>query len=140
MWKTTAKRHVVNPEFNYNEELKAYASWMALPPKDRSIVAEKTLYAPTGIICSDTDKTIIKEIIKGSRAEQIGLLPGDKILKAECPSYSTQKYLKKDLKRIGWDTLGNSDEYNLVILRNGIKMNFTLSPLKIDTKRLYWIG
>lgn len=140
VWETTAKRHVINPEFNYNDELKAYASWMALPPGDRSILAEKTLYAPTGIICSETDKTIIKEIIKGSRAELIGLLPGDKIIKAESSSYYNTKYIKKNLKRIGWDSLGNSYEYNLVILRNGIKMNFILPPLKIEVQRPYWVG
>lgn len=145
VWKTTAKRHVVNPEFNYNEDLKAYASWMALPPSDRTVYVKKTIYAPVGVLYSEEDPLVIKEVIRGSRAEKIGLMPGDKLLKANMP-YSQMrygpKYVKKDLKKKGWAVVGYylDETYSVEVLRNGSKMSFILSPSSITIWRSYFVG
>ena len=139
VWKTTAKRHVVNPNFNLNEELKAYASWMRLPLFDRFVCAERKVYAPTGIICSETDPSIVQEVIKGSRAENVGFQSGDKIIKAEFESRFANKYANKSIKKNGWRTLNNynDDTFFVVFLRNGNKMRFAFSPSSIEVERLY---
>ena len=144
VWKTTAKRHVVNPDFNYNEELKAYASWMALPPSDRTVYVEKTIYAPVGVLFSDGDPSVIKEVIKGSRAEKIGLIPGDKLLKANMPNSNKYrlKFVKKNLKKNGWAVAEYylDETYSIEVLRNGSKISFFLSPSSIKIWRSYFVG
>ncbi len=139
VWKTTAKRHVVNPNFNLNEELKVYASWMSFPPNDRFVFAKRKVYAPTGIICSETDPSIIQEVIKGSRAENVGFQSGDKILKAEFKSRFANKYANKSIKKNGWRTLNNynGDAFFVVFLRNGNKMRLAFSPSFIEVERFY---
>lgn len=145
VWKTTAKRHVVNPEFNYNEDLKAYASWLALPPNDRMVFVEKTIYAPVGILYSEGNPLVIKEVINGSRAEKIGLVAGDKLISAKMPYSKMQygpKFVKKDLKKKGWAVIGYylDETYSIEVLRNGGKMNFTLSPSSVKIWRSYFVG
>ena len=144
VWKTTAKRHVVNPDFNYNEDLKAYASWMALPPSDRTVYVEETIYAPVGVLFSDGDPSVIKEVIKGSRAEKIGLIPGDKLLKANMPNSNKYrlKFVKKNLKKNGWAVAEYylDETYSIEVLRNGSKISFFLSPSSIKIWRSYFVG
>lgn len=144
VWKTTVRRHVINPTFNYSEELKAYATWMTLPLNDRNVWAEKNIYAPVGVIYSETNPMIIREVIAGSRAEKIGLKSGDILLKADMP-YSNKyarKNVKKNIKDKGWAMIDTylEDIYNIVILRNGNKMEFTLSPSYIKVGHYYLVG
>jgi len=140
VWKTTANRHVVNPTFNLNEELKTYATWMDFPPCDRQVYAERTLWAPSGIIVSDVNQSIIQDVIKGSRAEQIGLLPGDIIEKVKVQNKYQQKTIKKDLKKKGWRVLDYflEDNYIIIFSRNGERMVITLPPLMVKISRNYF--
>ena len=116
VWQTTVKRHIVNPSTNFsvNDELKAFASWMTFPIVDRFVWAEETVYAPVGITYSGQNPHIINEVIEGSRAEKIGLMPGDKLLKADTPGYKwSAKWVKKGLKTNGWGVVS----YNLVMVK-----------------------
>ncbi len=138
VWKATAKRHVLNPNFNMNDELKAFASWMTPPMTDRSVWAESTVYAPVGIVSSE-DKKTIQNVVAFSRAEKIGLMPGDILVNATTSDKYYKKILKKNLKNRGWEALDlNNRTYDIVILRNGVKMNFTLSPVSLLVYRYYF--
>ena len=146
VWKATVKRHVVNPGFNLNEELEAFASWMTLPLIDRNVGwVEKTVYAPVGVSYWGNDLSMVQDVVAGSRAETIGLLPGDKIIKADLP-YSNNKYrrkfVKKDLKKKGWAVINYylDETYSIEILRNGNKMTLTLPPSSILAYRHYLVG
>lgn len=137
VWKATAKRHVLNPNFNMNDELKAFASWMTPPLIDRDVWAESTVYAPVGIVSSE-DKKTIQNVVAFSRAEKIGLMPGDILVNATTSNKYYKKILKKNLKNRGWEALDfNNRTYDIVILRNGVKMNFTLSPVSLLVYRHY---
>jgi len=145
VWQTTVKRHVLNPSsnFNINDELKAYASWMTFPIGDRVIWAEETVYAPVGVTYSGQNPHIINEVIEGSRAEKIGLMPGDKLLKADTPGYKwSAKWVKKGLKANGWGVVSyNLDKaYAIEILRNGSKIKLNLQPASVKIGRLYYVG
>lgn len=140
VWKATAKRHILNPSsnFNMNDELKAFASWMTPPMTDRNVWAERNVYAPVGIISSE-DKKIIQNVVAFSRAEKIGLMPGDILVNVTIPSSKYQtKIVKKSLKKFGWEVLEYYNQtYDIVVLRNGVKMNFTLSPVSLLVYRHY---
>lgn len=143
VWKATVKRHVVDHNFNLNNEFKAYASWMTLPMRDRNVWVEKTIYAPLGVSCSHNDLSLAQNVVAGSRAEKIGLMPGDKVIKADVPDNKfLSKYLKKNLKEQGWNAVNNysSCTINIIVERNGKKMKFTLLPSSIQVYRHYWVG
>lgn len=146
VWKATVKRHVVNPNFNLNEELETYASWMTLPLNDRNVGwAEETLYAPVGISCWGNDPSLVQNVVSGSRAENIGLKIGDKIIKADLPYSSNKykrKYVKNNLKKKGWAVIGYylDETYSIEFLRNGSKMKLTLQPSSIRAYRHYLVG
>ena len=143
VWKASAKRHVVNPNFNLNKDLMAYASWMTPPMTDRNVFVEETVFAPLGVSCSNNDLSLVQNIIPGSRAERIGLMPGDKILKADVPDDKfIGKIVKRDLKKEGWEAIDRflSKTYNIVVLRNGKKMAFALQPSSISVYRHYLVG
>ena len=83
VWQISAKRNTTNPTFKISDELKTYATWMDFPILDRIGYTEHEFYAPVGVVCSPQDPLLILEVIKGSRAEQIGLMPGDKVQKVD---------------------------------------------------------
>lgn len=135
VWQTTVKRHVVNPSstFNTSEELKAYASCMYIPIHDRFVYVQGPVYAPLGVINSAQNPQIITEVEKGSRAEKLGLMPGDKLIKA----YEGKKAVKS-LKKKGWDALYYQYNYTIEILRNDKKLKIDLQPISIDVTRVYY--
>ena len=141
VWQSTTKRHVVNPNFNYDEELHAYASWYTFPPIDREVFEKSTVYAPLGVIFDNNDPKIITAVKPGSRAEMEGLRPGDKLLKAEDVQYGN-KDIKKDAKKNGWKEFEkkywNMRKIEIEIQRDGKKMKMTLSPLSLEVTRHYW--
>lgn len=141
VWKATAKRHVLNPSFSLNTELEAFASRMTLPLTDRSVWAEQKIYAPVGISWGE-DHFVLQNVVAGSRAERIGLMPGDIIVKAEVPSKYLQKIVKKNFKKQGWGALYcyPYETYSIVVLRDGNKMNLTLQPASILAFRYYLVG
>lgn len=146
VWKATVKRHVLNPNFNLNEELNVYAGWMTFPPFDRKAYCdEKRIYAPIGVNFSTLEPKEIKRVIEGSPAEVAGLLPGDVIVKADIPNGNKyqRKFCKQNVKQNGWSGLGAYTQYEclVTILRNGKKMEFRLMPKFITLYRYpYWVG
>lgn len=143
VWKATGKRHVVNPSssFNLKKELEAYASWMAPPPEDRIITADRTVYAPVGIVFQgDT----VLEVAPYSRAERAGILPGDRLLKII--KEDGHKVAKKIIKNNGWKAVEGDYGYylsktlNIEVLRNGQKVKLTLQPVSTHVFRYYWVG
>ena len=144
VWKATVKRHVVNPTFNYTDELKAYASWMTPPLADRNVWVEKTVFAPVGVLYWDNNPSVVSEVVPGSRAERIGIMVGDKIIKVDIQNkYLTygRKYVKKNLKKKGWEVVNQylEETYNIVILRNKKRVELTLHPVSILINRQYLI-
>lgn len=144
VWKATVKRHVVNHNFNLNNEFKAYASWMTPPMRDRSAYTEETVYAPIGVSYSGNDHSLVKNIVPGSRAEKVGIMPGDKIIKVDLPKENKfiRKLVKDNIKKEGWEIIDRfrSCTFNIVVLRNGNKMSFTLPPSSISVYRHYLVG
>lgn len=146
VWKATVKRHVLNPNFNLNEELNVYAGWMTFPPFDRKAYCdEKRIYAPIGVKYSTLEPHEIKEVIEGSRAAEAGLQSGDVIISADIPNGNKyrRKYCKKNVKKYGWSPLMNykDDDCLVTILRNGNKMELWLKSKAIYVYRLpYWMG
>ena len=147
VWKATVKRQGNNFSMNFdaNKELIALASWMTYPPEDRNVGwAEETLYAPVGISFSNDNPLIIKEVIEGSRAEIVGLLPGDKLIKANLINGNKyrSKSVKQGLKKQGWGIISSylDESYDITILRNGKKLNVTLRPISRRAYRHYLTG
>lgn len=147
VWKATAKRHILNPNFNLNEELNSYASWMTFPPYDRIAYCreEKRIYAPIGVNISTLDPHEVKEVVEGSRAAEAGLRPGDVIVSADIPNGNKyrRKYCKKNVKKYGWSPLANykEDDCLLTVLRNGNKMELWLKAKSAYVNRCsYWVG
>lgn len=142
VWQSTTKRHVLNPNFNYDDELHAYASWYTFPPIDREVCEESTVYAPLGVIFDNNDPKIITAVKSGSRAEMAGLKPGDKLLKAEDVQYG-DKDIKKSIKKSGWKVLEEwswtrNRNIEIEIQRDGKKTKMTLAPLSLKVCRFYW--
>lgn len=147
VWKATVKRQGDNfrGDFDANKEMGALASWMCLPLDDRNVGwEEETLYAPVGITCSINNPYVISEVTNGSRAEQIGLQPGDKLLKASIVNGNSykQKSVKKAYNEHGWGavSLYLRDTYEITILRNNQKIKYTLRPVSIRAYRHYLTG
>lgn len=142
VWQSTKKRHVVNPNFNYDEELQAYASWCSFPPDDRNVAVDETIYAPLGVLYDSNDPKIIAGVKPGSRAEMAGLKSGDKLLKAEAAG-GWNKEIKNGVKKDGWQILeeewyARDKSVNIEILRDGKKEKMTLTPLSLKIFRYYW--
>lgn len=147
VWKATVKRHILNPNFNLNEQLSAYATWMTFPPFDRIAYCggEKRIFAPIGVNISTLEPHEVKEVVEGSRAAEVGLQPGDVIVSADIPNGNKyrRKYCKKNVKKYGWNPLANykEDDCLVTILRNGNKMELWLKPKAIYVYRYpYWVG
>ena len=142
VWQNTTKRHVVNPNFNLDDDLHAYASWCLFPPLERIARKEETINAPLGVIYDSNDPKIIAAVKPGSRAEMAGLMPGDKLLKAEDVQYR-DKDVKKDAKKNGWKTLEEKTwtrnrNIEIEIQRDGKKTKMMLTPLSLKIYRSYW--
>lgn len=124
--------------------MKDCVTWMYLPITDRWVfTGEKTIHAPVGVLTSNYNPTIIQDIIPGSRAEKIGLAPGDQILKADMPISSMKygrKFVKKDVKKKGWAVVSYYPDqvYSIEILRNGNKMKFNIQPASLKISRSYY--
>lgn len=145
VWQATVKRHLVDYNFDLHNEMRAWAAWMFLPLGDRNVsTGPKIVYAPTGVLFSDYSPKVIREVIRGSRAEQIGLQPGDILIKADMP-YGN-KWARKDVKKLsktkGWAMVDAylDQRYNIEIQRNGKKMKMTLFPNSIEASRNYLVG
>lgn len=137
----TTKRHVVNPTFDYEDELMSYASWYTFPPVDRIAFKVTTIYAPLGVICDSTDPKIIATVKSGSRAEKLGLRSGDKLIKADAGKWN--KDISKDSKKNGWKTLeewpsARMRNIDIEILRDGKKMKLIITPLSLEVMKYCW--
>lgn len=99
IWQFTAKRHVVNPNFDINKELEDYAAFMQFPPADRLRWVELDRYLEMGVVPSWKDKTVVAGIKEGSWAHNY-LMVGDKLLKVKLiqsnpTSRTARKWQKK---------------------------------------------
>lgn len=144
VWQATTKRHVINANFDYDKELENYASWYNIPPEDRIVSTGQTIYAPLGVTYDKNDPKIITAVEPDSRAEKIGLRPGDKLLKAEDIQYGN-KDIKKRAKESGWRGLVepypcDNLTIKLEIQRGKEKMKLVLEPLSLKVGRTYWTG
>lgn len=103
IYQYTAKRHVVNPNFNMMDELIAYCSWATkcAPFWCMTETMKYTFYEPTIKFDANNVVTYIKE---GSNIQQAGVLIGDKIL-----AYRTSRKWYK----------GCREGYRFKVLRNG---------------------
>ena len=144
VYKATMKRHVLNPNFNSSDELKAYASWMYLPPTiDKSIMHGPTFYAPLGISFSNSDPKVITEVAPGSRAEKAGLQPGDVITKVDMPNAAKlyRQKIKSDVKTQGWGALVYNDAiYDIEVMTEGNKMKVQIPPVSVQGAYSYLTG
>ena len=150
VWQVTAKRNVTNPNFKVSDELKAYATWMDFPILNKIELFEESFYAPVGVVCSPQNPLIIQEVVKGSRAEQIGLMPGDKINKVKMAdkytlltgqefkaSGSYRRLIEERMMTQGLETADNQKKYTIEILRNGKKLKLELLPYGQYVHRYY---
>ncbi|MBO4447135.1 MAG: hypothetical protein J5764_03305 [Bacteroidales bacterium] len=144
VWRATAKRHVVNPNFTYSQELAALASWMAVPFDDRWVNNDTfKIYAPVGVTYDPSDHMVVTAVKKGSRAEKLGILPGDKLLKAVVPYDSdATSTINSKLKKNGWGALSNylNKAIDVTVLRNGEKLKFEFRPRSLTLKHFFWVG
>lgn len=125
--------------------MKAYASWMTPPLADRNVWVEKTVFAPVGVLFWSNNPSVVYEVASGSRAERIGIMPGDKIIKVDIQNKKLtygRNYIKKNLKKEGWKVVGEylDESCNIVILRNKKRVKLTLHPVSILINRQYLIG
>ena len=131
---------VVDPNFNPKNELTTYAGWMTFPYKDRSDRTECTMYAPIGVVPNLSDFTIVETVKPGSRAEMVGLQPGDELIKAK----QKNNNYKYDVKQKGWAAINEYNHYDMKypieieIKRNGKKMKFILEPKGIEFTTSLW--
>ena len=153
IWQSTAKRHVVNPNFDINKELEDYAAVMQFPPADRLRWVELDRYLEMGVVPSWKDKTVVAGIKEGSWAHNY-LMVGDKLLKVKLiqsnPTSRTARKrqkkerneVKKRVKENGWAFFngwyGTDGDYKIVVLRNGSEIEFTKYEQRIKIKRFFW--
>lgn len=162
VWTAIAKRNVYNGNYNTTKELKAYASWMTMPIYDKHVNIDEELYAPIGVVCTNDDKFTVKSVLPGSRAENLGIQPGDVILDAVPQELSKNYNLiglgltsKKQFKLFkntvneaiksnktlyrGWEVLDSYPDvnYDIEIRRNGNKIKMTINPVSINYQREY---
>ena len=156
VWQVTAKRNITNPNFKISDELIAYATWMRFPIRDRiHWQIDGILYAPVGVVCSPQNPSVIQEVVKGSRAEQIGLMPGDKIVKVN----TAKKYrtingeehifasglgarkakcaMAEPMMTQGLEAGEKWLSYTIEVLRDGKKLKFELHPYGQYVHRYY---
>lgn len=154
VWTTVAQRHTSNGNYNPVNDLKAYASWMTLPIADKFVNVDQVMFAPTGII-TEADPFIIKEVIPGSRAERLGLQPGDKLVKASTRKPTDfpgpeNRECKRRIKEKGWNAFNghlesrlkfemNPQYFDIVFSRDGKKIKLQLDPVSVYIKR-YYVG
>lgn len=156
VWTTVAERHTNNGAYSPINDLKAYASWMTMPIADKRVNVDRKMYAPLGITVDD-DPLVIQEVIAGSRAEKIGLQPGDMLHKVSLRKPSNlsgyqNKEFKRRIKEHGWNTFVDSHigsgtnleldsyYYDIEFIRNGKKMKIQLNPKSIYVKRSYYVN
>lgn len=157
VWKATATRHVSTASFNIDDDLKAYATWMVFGPFDDKlrVISDETLYEPLGVIGSSADPTIIGFVMPYSRAEELGLQVGDKLVKLSGYKATNMKEKIKllidhpDWNYAGWNNFKMASsswkwhgiepfiKYEIVYERNGKKnkiiYNAREHPLKVST-------
>jgi hypothetical protein len=148
IWKAIAKRSTPNGYYDTTKELKAYASWMTMPVYDKQVNIDGLLYAPTGITVG-SDPFVIESVAPGSRAEMLGLQPGDKLIDAEVLSEwskDSKKTFKLCLKQNGWGEFNHvlypnlqlkSGTYRLKVATQSGKKTLMLEPVSINFKRYY---
>lgn len=127
IYQFTTTRHVVNPEFNLDDELIAYASWgiKSNPGWNKYAEAKMTAYYPA-VGFSGLEVTYVAE---NSRAWQAGLRPGDRIerykyskkgkwIKESVPDISNSKYtvlyrcvVKRDGKTVRLDNVRLNERF-----------------------------
>lgn len=135
IYQFTTTRHVVNPEFNLDDELIAYASWgiKSNPGWNKYAEAKMTAYYPA-VGFSGLEVTYVAE---NSRAWQAGLRPGDRI---ERYKYSKKgKWIKEsvpDISNSKYTVL-----YRCVVKRDGKTVRLDNVPLNErfgDIEFLFW--
>ncbi|MBR1466344.1 MAG: hypothetical protein IJ607_08295 [Bacteroidaceae bacterium] len=140
VWQATAKRHVTNPNFEANEELHAYATWMYFPMDERYMIFESGVAAPIGIEYDVRDPYTIINVRPYSRAENAGLKTGDIVKKIEnVDNPKENKWLKKRFKKRGMEgarpyVSDDTSTFKFNIIRDGKKMDLTILPIR----RLYF--
>ena len=145
VWKATATRHVLNPSSNFNNttELKAYASWMYIPPTDR-LLSKRQIWCTDDGIYSAKNSFIIKSIDPYSLAESAGLEPGDKILRVINGNYSPKTLTKinKKIRKDGWGGVSYyMSDMDIMVLRSGKRIVIHVPPVqKLDFWRFWWEG
>ena len=147
VWQTIAKRHLTNYNFDVEDELKAYVTWIYFPIEERRVRRfEKIAYESLGIVAK-LDNHIIDSVCPGMLAEKIGLRSGDKLVQVEC-EFVSKKNMKKSIKQYGWNSIylqfnKYSERYApaclIVVIRNGEKITFTVKPEKLTYVHTYYL-
>lgn len=144
VWKATATRHVLNPNFNNTDELKAYASWMLIPPKDRVIEISRSISTPLGVSYLSNNHFILREIHPNSLAKAAGLEPGDKILRVINGNYTKKSLtrMNKDIRKNGWGGVMyySQNGMDIMVLRSGKRVVIHVPPAQsIKYYRFWWV-
>lgn len=149
VWQMIAKRHVINYNFNVEDELKTYAGIFSFPIYERKVNwFEKTANECLGIVAK-MDNHIIDSVCPGMLAEKTGLRSGDKLVKVKfegsCQFFS-KKHFKKSIKQYGWNSMyfqfnkyseRSAPAFLIVVIRNGEKITFTVKPEKLTYVHTY---
>lgn len=144
VWKATATRHVLNPNFNNTDELKAYASWMLIPPKDRVIEISRSISTPLGVSYLSNNHFILREIHPNSLAKAAGLEPGDKILRVINGNYTKKSLtrMNKDIRKNGWGGVMyySQNGMDIMVLRSGKRVVIHVPHAQsIKYYRFWWV-
>lgn len=153
IWQSTAKRHVVNPNFDIHKELENYAAFMQFPPADKLRWVARDEYLEMGVVPSWKDNTLVADIKDGSWA-YYNLKVGDKLLNVKLiqePSEyrhikkwqkKDQKIVKKGVKEEGWSFFngwfGAQSNFEIEVLRNGQKLSLRKNEERIKITHFFW--
>ena len=137
VWQAIFKRHVTNYNFNVNDELKILSSWAAIPIDNKGVsVMDRIIYAPLGIVCSEGSPDVIQNIVNGSKADKLGLKPGDKLIKGKWTTMWAGR--KKTHKTSLWNGMPDDKTVTIKVQRNSDKLTFELNPISIKVSRFYY--
>lgn len=148
VWKSTVRAHFARENVDAAKALKDAASWLVFGPFDQNIrhVYKGTLYAPLGVVASSANPAVIETVVPGTKAEELGLQPGDRMVKLTFVSWRKKKD-HWEYPSCSWSNCndhrlqpffeGQPGSFEIVYERNGKKkkivFNSNEQPLKVST-------
>ena len=140
VWQATVNGHSNAANYDVETSMNNAASWLIFGPFDscERLVTGKMLSAPIGVRAQQENSLIIEYVYPGTKADNLGLQAGDKLIKVDFKN----KALKERFKYIpvNWQILDSFasvidekvSEYYITVERNGKRTNVTVP--RIQTK------